>query len=319
MPNLTERVLDINIAIFYFCFSTLWIVFSDIFVSKFAQNVEDLFLFEVIKGFIFIFLSSVFIFQLNSKQKQRIRQKELDLQESKNAIDVQTEKISLIMNLLQENQKYSELGKFQVKLSHDLNNLLTLIGGQVENLDSNMKDGEMNEMKDNIISSLEVLSEFSQSIVHFSTDWGKENSNFSINALIQQYLPFYRAIVKPTVEIESYLTAEFSEVYGSKNKLNQILFNLVINANDAIQESGKISIVTRNTKSRLCLEIHDDGSGIPEEKHKYVFNPYFTTKENGNGLGLYIVKETMSEFQGNVQFISEPNHTTFQLCFPLFE
>jgi CheY-like chemotaxis protein len=114
-----------------------------------------------------------------------------------------------------------------------------------------------------------------------------------------------------------------------EGQISQVIHNLVINAMQAMQEGGAIEVKARNenldVQSRLPLrpghyiwiEITDHGTGIPPENQKYIFDPYFTTKENGSGLGLTVSYSIIKRHEGLISFKSEFGRgTTFIIYLP---
>ena len=103
-------------------------------------------------------------------------------------------------------------------------------------------------------------------------------------------------------------------------QLNQVFLNLLINAADAIEEEGRIRIVTRAGNDSVRLEFHDDGPGIPDEIRTRIFDPFFTTKPVGvgTGLGLSLSHGIVERHRGRINVESEPGHgTSFILDLPL--
>jgi signal transduction histidine kinase len=108
------------------------------------------------------------------------------------------------------------------------------------------------------------------------------------------------------------------KAYGSE--LNQVWTNLIDNAIDAVDGSGRIWIRTSQEPGRLLVEIVDDGSGVPEEVQPQVFEPFFTTKDvgEGTGLGLDIARRIVAgNHKGDIRFQSKPGDTRFQVRLPM--
>ncbi len=118
---------------------------------------------------------------------------------------------------------------------------------------------------------------------------------------------------RATVTIED--RAEDAVVRMDSKEIEQILLNLAANARDAISDSGHVAIVLREpspedlvTHDRLILEVTDDGAGMDEETRARVFEPYFTTKAQGTGLGLELVYATIVRAGGSLTVESAPGH-----------
>ena len=104
------------------------------------------------------------------------------------------------------------------------------------------------------------------------------------------------------------------------SQLNQVFMNLLVNATQAIDEHGVITIRTRQDGDNACLEISDTGSGIPQEIINRIFDPFFTTKPvgTGTGLGLSITHGIIRKHNGRIEVSSEMGKgTTFRIVLPI--
>jgi signal transduction histidine kinase len=112
---------------------------------------------------------------------------------------------------------------------------------------------------------------------------------------------------------------ELPTVEASGSELNQVWTNLIDNAVDALQADGRITLRTRTQGPRVCVEIADNGPGIPNDLHARVFDAFFTTKPvgHGAGLGLDIVQRIVVRSRGEVRLESQPGDTRFQVLLPV--
>jgi two-component system sensor histidine kinase HydH len=101
-------------------------------------------------------------------------------------------------------------------------------------------------------------------------------------------------------------------------RLSQVLLNLVINALQAVEQNGLIEVRTQASESSLLVEVSDSGPGIPPEKLASIFDPYFTTKPEGSGLGLWIAQQIVVAHGGTLQATNAPTRgAVFALQLPL--
>jgi signal transduction histidine kinase len=118
------------------------------------------------------------------------------------------------------------------------------------------------------------------------------------------------------------LTAEVDPdlppVQGVGAELNQIWANLVDNALDAVGPGGRVAVVARREGNRVVIEVTDDGPGIPPEIRERIFDPFFSTKDVGKGvgLGLDIVRRTLERHDGEIDVESQPGRTVFRVRLP---
>jgi len=101
-------------------------------------------------------------------------------------------------------------------------------------------------------------------------------------------------------------------------KIHEVFLNLLQNAIEAIRDSGVIRIDTRHDSERICVQISDNGKGIPNDQIYKIFTPFFTTKEEGMGLGLAFVQRIVKDHGGNISVTStEGRGATFIVTLPL--
>ena len=127
-------------------------------------------------------------------------------------------------------------------------------------------------------------------------------------------------IKKKNITVCKDLARDLPRVKALAGELNQVWTNLISNAIDALPEQGGDLIIrTFQERDCVCVEIEDNGPGIPEEIKSRVFEPFFTTKGigEGTGMGLDIVRRVIDHHNGSVNLESEPGHTVFRVCFPV--
>ena len=120
------------------------------------------------------------------------------------------------------------------------------------------------------------------------------------------------------IELVKNLAPELPKVQGFAGELNQVWTNLIVNAIDAMEPGGALTVHTFPEREYVRVDITDNGSGIPEDIQTRIFEPFFTTKAmgEGTGMGLDIVKKIMNRHKAEIEVESRPGKTTFSLCFP---
>ena len=130
----------------------------------------------------------------------------------------------------------------------------------------------------------------------------------------------HHAIKKKNITICKDLANDLPRVKALAGELNQVWTNLLSNAIDALPtQGGDLIIRTFRERDCVCVEIEDNGPGIPEDIQSRVFEPFFTTKGigEGTGMGLDIVRRVIEHHNGSVNVTSKPGHTAFRVCFPV--
>jgi signal transduction histidine kinase len=102
-----------------------------------------------------------------------------------------------------------------------------------------------------------------------------------------------------------------------RNQMDQVLINVIRNAAEAIDRNGRIEIAARNGDGRIELSVADSGIGIDEETRAHLFTPFFTTKRQGQGLGLMLVREILTQHGFGYSLESDGELTRFRIEMPI--
>lgn len=191
-------------------------------------------------------------------------------------------------------QKMDAIGHLAGGVAHDFNNLLMAItanselGMMSENLD------EIKKRLTDIESAARRAAELTQKLLTFSRDQPSHKKPLELNKLIQNFMKLLERVIPENVELVFTADPSIDQVVGDPVQLEQVIMNLCVNARDSIVGAGTIWITTshqigvdNNAKGeRLCLRVADSGTGIPRTLLDKIFNPFFTTKQEGKGTGL---------------------------------
>jgi two-component system NtrC family sensor kinase len=237
---------------------------------------------------------------------------------------VQEERERLQLQLYQS-EKLSTIGTFISSIAHELNNPLTSVLAYSELiLDKEVTDSE-ELLRD--LSILQKEAKRSASIVKnllsFSRKQRPVKEDFLFNNLILGVvdLKAYQLRVEG-IRVETDFETDLPPFYGNPNQLQQVLLNLITNAEQKFLETGekgKITLRTRNLGNWIRIEVEDSGAPIPEEILPEIFNPFFTTKDpdRGTGLGLSVCFEIMAENGGCIYAENLDRGVRFTLQLPL--
>jgi signal transduction histidine kinase len=127
---------------------------------------------------------------------------------------------------------------------------------------------------------------------------------------------------KGDIEVVRDYAKDLPHICGHAGELSQVWTNLIDNAIDAVDGQGRITLRTASEDGRVLVEVSDDGPGIPDDARKRIFEPFYTTKEvgKGTGLGLDIAyRVVVEDHKGDIQVLSEPGDTRFQVRLPVDE
>jgi two-component system NtrC family sensor kinase len=136
-----------------------------------------------------------------------------------------------------------------------------------------------------------------------------------LNEVVADGLLFLEArCAKQGIELVRRLAPDLPEITADRGQLNQVLFNLVVNALQAIDSGGKITVQTQRRGNRISLTVQDTGCGMSDEVMEQIFIPFFTTKDvgQGTGLGLPVVHGIVTAHGGSIHVTSQLGRGT---CF----
>jgi len=231
-----------------------------------------------------------------------------------------TEMKILEKNLIQ-NEKNITLGRFVGNIAHDMKNILTGIFSLCDYLKSKDFSDDVKVMIEQIYKYANVMNEFVLSL----KDIGKKENIIKINFCdyVYENKDFYRRIIGKNIKINVDCKCACVGLI-SKTHIDQIFLNLLVNARDAIFEKfnegngGIINISIYCLNDNIIIELSDNGCGIPEELMDKIFSLSFTTKDDGTGVGLFIVKNIVEQYGGTIEVESKVDEgTTFRLMLPI--
>ncbi|MFC1488887.1 ATP-binding protein [Thermodesulfobacteriota bacterium] len=234
-----------------------------------------------------------------------------------------------LQKLVQEDRMIS-LGKLAASCAHEINNpiqgLLTFSYVMQDILAEGKPDSEdLEHFKSHLSlmsTELERCGNIVSGLLSFSRESSLEYKEIDLNEVIESVLTLTRHKFKfRDIQLSTQLSPELLMVEGDTNQLQQCFLNLIFNAIESMPEGGQLSIVTQfdSNKNNARIEIRDTGYGIPEEIQGHVYDPFFTTKGEGEGtgLGLSIVYGVIKNHKGKIKIDSKVGEgTSFFMDFP---
>ena len=243
-----------------------------------------------------------------------------------------------IENMLVQSQKMDALGRLTGGVSHDFNNLLTVIIGNLQFLQRHLSEDEKaSRLLQKIMNAAKNGAELNSRLLSFSREQALETSSVNIIAMLSEMYEFLDRVLGEEIELVLEIVDEECIAITDKTQLENGVLNLCINARDAMPKGGKLTIVVKNTcradsllgnhingKERDYVELSftDTGTGIPHEIQERIFEPFFSTKEKnqGTGLGLSTVYGFLKQSGGDITVKSQEGAwTTFHLFIPMAE
>ncbi|OJU73309.1 MAG: hypothetical protein BGO07_04085 [Alphaproteobacteria bacterium 40-19] len=234
-------------------------------------------------------------------------------------------------------QKLQLLGQLSSGIVHDFNNLLTGIIGFCDLLlqrhQSHQSSKDISQIKQSAMRAARLI----QQLLNFSKSTPSCKKVFSLKQCVQNLFPLIRRIIGPKIFLSFQEDGFPGLTYGDVDQVEQILLNLAINARDAMPNGGSLGFrlkhlhvpkpldVIKHTLISgpyVTLEVRDTGTGIEPHHLEHIFNPFFSTKEpgQGTGLGLASAVQMMKECQGGITVeTAMQKGTSFTLFFPHYQ
>jgi signal transduction histidine kinase len=206
-------------------------------------------------------------------------------------------------------------GELAATLAHEIKNPLNAIGGAANYIGKNVKGSLVKEFVTVISSEVSRINNLTSTLLSFSKTAEPDPQPVEINKCAKEAL-YLLSKESPDLKValNEDLAADLPLVDCDYNQIKQIIINLLINALDAVDEHGVITVRTWHKRDKTYLEVEDNGKGISPEIIHNIFNPFFTTKTRGTGLGLAISKKIAREHGGNLTVESTPGKgSTFTL------
>jgi len=218
-------------------------------------------------------------------------------------------------------EKLATIGQLAAGMAHEIRNPLASISGAIQLLKEEKQASEHHKrLMDIIITESNRLNGLITDFLLYAQPPALNKKIVDISALIDDTLEVFSRSPQCTRGVEIVKnTQKKSTLSCDSQQLQQVLWNLLINAVSAMDGKGLLEVTTSQDErsQKLSLSVRDTGQGIPASDIKKIFDPFFTTKEGGTGLGLSIVHKIVESHGGDIRVESEPGHgTTFTLTFP---
>lgn len=209
-------------------------------------------------------------------------------------------------------QKLSSIGQFASRMSHDLRNPLAIIQMSLENLKTlyGVDEKQLHQIE-KIERSISRMTHQVEDVLDFVKEKPVELKKVMISEIISESvdslsIPDNVKLIIPKNNIE---------LFCDKKQFSIVLNNLILNGIQAIEHKGTIEITVEKNDDAVVIEIKDSGKGIPKNELDSIFEPLFTTKQQGTGLGLASVKSIIESHGGIISATSPP--TTFTITLPI--
>ena len=268
---------------------------------------------------------------------ERLRRQGHDLADANEKLRAQIEQRENVEAALRQVQKMEAMGQLTGGIAHDFNNLLQVIIGSLEVLQRRQQvvgdDGKRTIAA--AVRGAERAATLTQRLLAFARRQPLNPKPVDVNKLVTGMSELLHRTLGESITIETVLAGGIWRVNADANQLENALLNLAVNARDAMDKGGKLTIETANTHldeayahtneidagQYVLIAVSDTGAGMPGDVLSKAFEPFFTTKDvgKGSGLGLSQVYGFIRQSEGHAKIYSEPGEgTTIKLYLPRF-
>ncbi len=231
--------------------------------------------------------------------------------------------VKLLEAHVRQSERLALMGQITSGIAHELKNPLAVLASTSELLKEEMADLAPAQMIQTLVTDIEEeikrMSEIVSEFLAFVRMRHEEVGEVEMDRLMDRVLHLLRIkLNEANVRVIRSYEPLLPPAKGRQNKLLQVFLNLLLNSVEAMPNGGTITIQMKRDGPWLTVSIADSGVGISEQDLQWLFNPFFSTKERGNGLGLTIARDIVVEHGGDIQIESVVNQGTTVRCrFPI--
>ncbi len=224
-----------------------------------------------------------------------------------------------------QSERLATVGRMAAQVAHEIRNPLSSIGLNIELLADEIQNYQWKKSEEAtgliqiILSEIERLNNVIHDYLQFARMPSHDLEDVSINSLIDELVKFVQPEAsKAHVHLDCSLDQKLNPVKIDPAHMRRAVLNCIRNAIEAMPNGGILSLSTQKKENQVELTISDNGSGIHVEHQVRVFDPFYSTKDKGTGLGLPYVRQIVEEYDGRVELRSEPqNGTTILIRLPI--
>ncbi|MCS7072668.1 MAG: response regulator, partial [Anaerolinea sp.] len=231
-----------------------------------------------------------------------------------------TRELERAQKLLLRSEKLASIGHLAASIAHEINNPLMPIRNLLEEIVDELTEKGVDFDRHSVAiiqNSLERIRGIVSRLLEFARDPGSDLASVDISAVIRGVLELNRKFFEHSrIQIITQLP-RLPLIMASKDQLEQVFMNLALNAQAAMADGGTLTVTARQDASEIVITFSDTGCGISPDHVERIFDPFFSTKPNGTGLGLFVSHGIIQAHNGKIEVESELGiGTTFTIRLP---
>ncbi|MBZ0291455.1 MAG: response regulator [Anaerolineae bacterium] len=237
-------------------------------------------------------------------------------------VAARTAELESAQQMLIRSEKLASIGHLAASIAHEINNPLQPILIHLEHMMEDAQDNEPIDIRavESIQASIGRITRIVSQLLEFT---GKRSNDSDVRFIdightLQTVINLNRKLFEQSSVVLNEEMGDLPSIYGSKDQLEQVFMNMVLNAHAAMHKGDSLTIRSWAEENSLVIQFQDTGTGIDPDHINKIFDPFFSTKEKGTGLGLFVSYGIIQNHQGTIEVESKVNvGTTFTIRLPI--
>lgn len=220
---------------------------------------------------------------------------------------------------LKQKEKLAAIGQLAAGIAHEIRNPLAGISGSIQLLSADKVDPDQQKLMKIILKEIDRLNNLITEFLDYAKPEKKPDQSIDLSLILEEVIQNLKRHPDSGLDTQWIVNLSSQKILGFSEKLKQCFLNIILNALQAMKEKQNsiIQINLKNDEVYSVLEIKDNGSGMTEETKKRIFEPFYTTKSKGTGLGLALTHKILESHQASIVVNSEVGKgTEFIIKFP---
>jgi len=261
-------------------------------------------------------------FQANKMLQKLVEERTRDLQETNERLKKEIAERKQLEAQLRITERLAGIGEIAAGVAHEIRNPIAIIKSTAQFCHDNyreLSDEKIGKIMDIFSQTSDRINKTVSELLQFAKSSQEKMSKGDISHILKRVLSFLEGKMKnQNISVSISNQPDLPQVMLNEDQLYGALLNIILNSIDAMSNGGELKLNFFSRNGKLILEILDNGKGISPEEREKIFNPFYTTKKTGTGLGLSLVHQVMNLHNGSIDIQSETGKgTTVTLTFPI--